>query len=97
VDHGVRQQLMAPYTPQQNGVVKRQNQTVVNMARTMLKSKPLPGILWGEAVTAAVYVLNESTTKGVADMTLFEAGGTPPKDVRVCRAHEEQQAAPQEA
>jgi hypothetical protein len=39
----------------------------------MLKSKGLPGWLWGEAVATAVYVLNRSLTKGVQGMTPFEA------------------------
>ena len=40
---GVRRQLTAPYSPQQNGVVERRNQTIVATARSMLKSKGLPG------------------------------------------------------
>jgi transposase InsO family protein len=31
-DQGVQRQLTASYTPQQNGVVERMNQTVVGMA-----------------------------------------------------------------
>jgi hypothetical protein len=69
---GVGRQLTAPYTPQQNGVVERRNQTVVAMARTMLKAKGLPGIFWGEAVNAAVYILNRTTTKGTGGKTLYE-------------------------
>jgi transposase InsO family protein len=44
VELGVRRELTAPYTPQQNGVVERRNQTVVGTARSMLKAKNLPGI-----------------------------------------------------
>jgi transposase InsO family protein len=32
---GVKRQLTAPYTPQQNGVVEWRNQTVVSMARSL--------------------------------------------------------------
>jgi hypothetical protein len=39
----------------------------------MLKAKGLPGWLWGEAVNAAVYVLNRCLTKSVDGMTPFEA------------------------
>ena len=35
---GVQRHLTAPYTPQQNGVVERRNQTVLGMARSMLKA-----------------------------------------------------------
>jgi hypothetical protein len=72
VERGVRRQLTAPHSPQQNGVVERRNQTVVGMARSMLKSKGLPGWLWGEAVATAVYLLNRSPTKGVNGKTSFE-------------------------
>jgi transposase InsO family protein len=34
---GIKRHLTAPYSPQQNGVVKRRNQTVVGTARCMLK------------------------------------------------------------
>lgn len=38
-EHGVQRHLTAPYTPQQNGVVERRNQTVLGMARSMMKSQ----------------------------------------------------------
>ena len=39
---GVHRQLTAPYTPQQNGVVERRNQTIVGMARCLLKARGVP-------------------------------------------------------
>jgi hypothetical protein len=33
-----------PYSPQQNGVVERGNQSVVGTARSRLKAKHLPGM-----------------------------------------------------
>ena len=71
--HGIKRYLTAPYSPQQNGVVERRNQTVVAMARSMMKSKGLPGRFWGEAVTTAVYLLNRAPTKSVVGMTPYEA------------------------
>jgi transposase InsO family protein len=41
---GVHRQLTAPYSPQQNGIVERRNQTVVGIARSMMKAKGLPGM-----------------------------------------------------
>ena len=41
-DQGVVQHHTAPYSPQQNGVVERRNQTVVGMARSMMKAKGMP-------------------------------------------------------
>jgi transposase InsO family protein len=44
---GVVRHLTAPYSSQQNGVVERRNQTIVGMARSMLKSKKMPAAFWG--------------------------------------------------
>jgi hypothetical protein len=55
-------QTTARYTPQQNGVAKRKNQTIMNMARTLLKEKSLSNKFWAEAVACSVYLLNRSPT-----------------------------------
>jgi hypothetical protein len=70
---GVHRQHTTPYNPQQNGIVEGRNGTAVATARSMLKVKGLPGWFWGEAVNAAVYVLNRCPMKSVDDMTPFEA------------------------
>jgi transposase InsO family protein len=35
-EEGIKHEFSAPYTPQQNGVVERMNQMLIDMARTML-------------------------------------------------------------
>jgi transposase InsO family protein len=35
-EEGMKHEFSAPYTPQQNGVAKRNNHTLIEMARTML-------------------------------------------------------------
>ncbi|GJR53335.1 retrovirus-related pol polyprotein from transposon TNT 1-94 [Tanacetum coccineum] len=72
-EHGIKRELTAPYTPEQNGVAERKNRTVVEMARSMLKSKGLPNSFWVEGVTSAVYLLNLSPTKAVWNQTPYEA------------------------
>ena len=47
VDQGVERHHTAPYSPQQNGVVERRNQTVVGMARSMMKAKSMLARFWG--------------------------------------------------
>jgi len=64
--------LTTPYYPQQNGVVERKNRTVMEMARSLLKSMNMPGKLWGEAVRHSVYLLNRLPTKAMVDKTPFE-------------------------
>jgi hypothetical protein len=69
---GVHHQHTTPYSPKQNGVIERQNGTVVATAKSMLKAKWLPGWFWDEAVNTIVYVLNLCPTKSVDGMTPFE-------------------------
>lgn len=38
----IKRQLTTIYTPQQNGVAKRKNRTVMNMVRSMLFDKNIP-------------------------------------------------------
>jgi hypothetical protein len=76
---GIKRHLTAPYTPEQNGVVERRNQTIMGMARSMLKAMNLPNWLWGEAVATAVYILNRSPTQGNEGSTPYEVWhGTKP-------------------
>lgn len=69
IDHWVT----APYTPQHNGLAERRNRTLLDMARSMLKGKEMPNSFWGEAVTAAAFILNSSPTKRMKDVTPEEA------------------------
>ena len=55
-------QRTARYTPQQNGVAKRKNQTIMNMARTLLKEKSLSNSFWDEELACSFYLLNRSPT-----------------------------------
>ncbi|CAH9116043.1 unnamed protein product [Cuscuta europaea] len=61
-EHGIKHCTTAPYSPQQNGVVERRNQTILEMARCVLKGMGMPTMFWGEAVKTAVYILNRSPT-----------------------------------
>nr|GEZ92969.1 hypothetical protein [Tanacetum cinerariifolium] len=53
-------QKTVPRTPQQNGVVERQNRTLVEAARTMLIFSKALMFLWAEAVATACYTQNRS-------------------------------------
>jgi hypothetical protein len=64
--------LLYAYSPQQNGVIKRCNQTVVGMARALHKQRGMSAIFWGEAVVMAVYILNRSPTKALNGRTSYE-------------------------
>jgi transposase InsO family protein len=44
---GTRRELITPYSSQQNGVVERRNQSVMAVARCMMKAEHLPNIFLG--------------------------------------------------
>lgn len=71
-DEGIGRQLTAPYSPQQNGIVERRNQTIVSTVRSLMKAMAVPAKFWGEAVSTAVYLLNRLPTKSVDGQTPFE-------------------------
>ncbi|GKA08946.1 retrovirus-related pol polyprotein from transposon TNT 1-94 [Tanacetum coccineum] len=59
-EEGIEHQTSTPRTPEQNGVVERQNRTLVEAARTMLSASKLPLSFWAEAVATACYTQNRS-------------------------------------
>ena len=71
--NGIKRQLTAAYTPQQNGVAERKNRTIMNLVRSMLSEKYIPREFWPEVVNWCVHVLNRSPTLAVKDLTPEEA------------------------
>lgn len=49
-----------PYTPQQNGVAERKNQTLKEMANCMIQSKGPSPHFWAEAIQSADYIINNT-------------------------------------
>ena len=56
IDSRIKRELSTPYNPQQNGVVERNNGTIMKAAKAMLHDQDLPMHLWAEAARTAVYV-----------------------------------------
>jgi hypothetical protein len=59
------------YTPQQNGVAKRKNRTLVEMVNALLCNSGLNKSFWGEALVTACYILNRIPQKK-SKVTLYE-------------------------
>src|SRR3954471_19445949 len=57
-EEGISHKFSATYTPQQNGVVDRKNQNLIEMARTMLDEYKTPKHCWAEAVETACHATN---------------------------------------
>lgn len=73
-DYGTKIQTTVGYAPEQNGLAEKENQTLVESLRAMLKSSKLPQSLWGEALHETVYNLNRvpcAKGKGKSPYELF--------------------------
>jgi hypothetical protein len=57
---GIQMQHTVPYTPQQNGVDKRKNCTLKEIANCMIQSKGLSLKYWVEAINCANYIVNRT-------------------------------------
>jgi hypothetical protein len=55
---GIKRQLTMPYSPQQNGVTERENNTICEATKVMMLNQDLPNSLWEEATSTVVYIQN---------------------------------------
>nr|GEY93558.1 ribonuclease H-like domain-containing protein [Tanacetum cinerariifolium] len=62
--NGIMRQYSVARTPQQNGVAKRRNKTLIKAARTMLADSKLPTTFWAKVVNTACYVQNRPDVAG---------------------------------
>jgi transposase InsO family protein len=71
-EEGIKHEFFAPYTPQQNGVVKRKNRTLIDMARTMLGEYKTPERFWSEAVNTTCHAINWLYLHRLLEKTSYE-------------------------
>lgn len=60
------------YTPEQNGLSERMNQTLVERAKCMLFNANLSKKFWGEAINTAAYLRNRTVCSGLGNKTPIE-------------------------
>nr|GEV63331.1 hypothetical protein [Tanacetum cinerariifolium] len=68
----IKREFNVPRTPQQNGIAKRKNRTLIEAARTMLADLLLPIPFWAEAVNTACYVQNRVLVTKPHNKTPYE-------------------------
>nr|GEW07877.1 hypothetical protein [Tanacetum cinerariifolium] len=76
---GIKREFSVVRTPQHNGIAKRKNMTLIEVAKTMLADSLLPIPFWAEAVNTACYIQNRKANEGFSvgysntdDDTTFE-------------------------
>jgi hypothetical protein len=57
-EEGIKHEVLAPYTPQQNGIVERKNRTLIEMARTMLDEYKTSDWFWTKVVNTTCHATN---------------------------------------
>jgi hypothetical protein len=70
-EEGIKHELSAPYTPQQNGIVKRKNRKLIEAARTMLDEYKTPDS-WAEAINTACHAANRLYLHKYLNKTHYE-------------------------
>jgi transposase InsO family protein len=73
IEAGIKREFTVPYNPQQNGVAKRKNLTIIEATKEMIHDHILPMTLWAEACMTAMYVQNRSPHQILKNITLEEA------------------------
>ena len=77
---GIVRHYTVPYTPQQNGVAKRMNMTIISRAHCMLSNAGLHRRFWAEAASTACYLINRSPSIALNKKTPIEVWSGSPAD-----------------
>jgi hypothetical protein len=70
--HGIKREYTIPGTPQQNGVVERQNKTFQQMSRSMMNENNIGQTYWVESIHTTIPILNKAHLRPHSDKTPYE-------------------------
>ena len=59
----IRHEYTAPYSPEQNGIAERMNQTIQECVVSMLQHSGLSNGFWAEALLTAIHIINMSPSR----------------------------------
>jgi hypothetical protein len=72
-DCGIKHEVTAHYSPEQNGVAERANRTILERTKAILADTEFPKTLWMEIASTVVYLKNRSPTSSLDGKTPYEA------------------------
>ena len=79
---GIKKQFTVADTPQQNGVEKRKNMSIQQIATAMMQERNIPQTYWAEAVHTIVHILNKAHLIPNFDKTPYELWHGKPTSVK---------------
>nr|GEU44476.1 hypothetical protein [Tanacetum cinerariifolium] len=80
---GIEHRTLTARTPKQNGIVERQNRTLVDAARTTLSATKVPLFFWPEAIGTTCFTQNQH--RWTKDHPLEKVIGNPSQSIRTRR------------